>query len=64
MKKLRKINLASLSKEKLTKREQNRIVGGADCCACHCLSDTGAINISSAGLNLGTDYGYGIGKFA
>lgn len=64
MKKLKKINLANLSKLQLEKREQTRILGGASCCACHCMTGVGAINISGPGMNIGTDYGYGVGHFA
>ncbi len=63
MKKLKKVSLTSLSKQKLEKREQNRILGGADCCACYC-KGIGAIGISGGGMEMGTDYGYGVGKFA
>lgn len=64
MKKLKKVSLTSLSKQKLEKREQNRILGGADCCACNCHTGVGAIGIVGGGMSMGTDYGYGAGKFA
>lgn len=64
MKKLRKINLASLSKEKLTKREQNRVVGGADCCACPCSGSSNAVEAAEYGLAGDIAWGYGIGKLS
>lgn len=64
MKKMRKISLTDLSKDKMSKREQNRVLGGEDCCACYCKTEIGAIGISGGGLQMGTDIGYGIGKFA
>lgn len=64
MKKLKKISLANLSKEKLAKREQNCILGGEDCCACNCITGVGAIGRAGGGIQIGTDYGYGVGRFA
>lgn len=63
MKKLKKISLSNLSKEKLNKREQNQVLGGDDCCACSCGAPAG-ISGSVDGLAMGQDWGgYGIGKF-
>lgn len=64
MKKLKKISLATLSKEKLAQREQNRILGGDDCCACPCTGSSNASEAANYGMKGGLDYGYGIGKFA
>lgn len=63
MKKLKKISLTNLSKEKLNKREQNQVLGGDDCCACYCGAPA-TITEGNAGLKTGTDMGnYAIGKF-
>ena len=63
MKKLKKISLTNLSKEKLNKREQNQVLGGEDCCACLCPGKV-AIDDGEAGVYLGQDWGnYTLGKF-
>lgn len=64
MKKLKKVSLASLSKQKLEKREQNRILGGDNCCACPCSGSGNARDAAIYGLGGGLDYGYGIGRYA
>ena len=63
MKKLKRISLTNLSKEKLNKREQNQVLGGDDCCACYCGAPA-TITDGEAGLYLGQDWGnYTLGKF-
>ena len=63
MKKLKRISLTNLSKEKLNKREQNLVLGGDDCCACYC-SGQQTITDGNAGIDKGSDMGsYAIGKF-
>ena len=63
MKKLKKISLTNLSKEKLNKREQNQVLGGDDCCACYCAGES-AIAGGNTGLAFDHDWGnYGLGKF-
>jgi len=63
MKKLKKISLTNLSKEKLNKREQNQVLGGDDCCACHCNGEA-TIAGGRTGQLFGHDWGsYTLGKF-
>lgn len=63
MKKLKRISLTNLSKEKLNKREQNQVLGGDDCCACYCAGDA-AIEGGVSGMKEGSAMGhYTIGKF-
>lgn len=66
MKKLKKINLINLSKDELKKRELSRLVGGANCCICHCNDDVAAISIGGTSNNFGIQDpagGYGTGSF-
>ena len=61
MKKLKRISLTNLSKEKLNKREQNQVLGGDDCCACYC-GGNAAIAEMNNGAQVGTDMGnYSLG---
>lgn len=63
MKKLKKISLTNLSKEKLNKREQNQVLGGDDCCACYCSGEQ-TITVGVNGQKDGSDMGhYSVGKF-
>ena len=63
MKKLKKISLTNLSKEKLNKREQNQVLGGDDCCACYCGAPA-TITVGNNGQKGGSDLGsYSVGKF-
>ena len=63
MKKLKKISLTNLSKEKLNKREQNQVLGGDDCCACNCGLPSG-LSGAVDGKAMDQDWGgYAIGKF-
>ena len=63
MKKLKRISLTNLSKEKLNKREQNQVLGGDDCCACYCPGEA-AIAGGDTGQLFGNDLGnYTLGKF-
>lgn len=64
MKKMRKISLTDLSKDRMSKREQNRVLGGEDCCACNCEGVHNAASLAETGLEKSEAFGYGIGKFA
>lgn len=64
MKHLKRISLTDLSKDKMSKREQNRVLGGEDCCACNCAGVHNAASLAETGLEKSESTGYGIGKFA
>lgn len=64
MKHLKRISLTDLSKDKMSKREQNRVLGGEDCCACPCIGVQNGASLAEAGLTESWSTGYGIGKFA
>lgn len=65
MRKLKKISLVSLSKDELKKRELSQLIGGQNCCVCHC---SGPMTISDGGRGQAWGYvdpwgGYGNGAF-
>lgn len=70
MRKLKKINLSSLSKDELEKRELNNLLGGENCCICSCWAEHqgGSSTASSGGGNnaIGSNWqsGYGSGSFS
>lgn len=55
MKKLNSIKLAQLNEQELSKREMNRLIGGAElCCICGCNGDN---DFTMANLNANTAQG-------
>ena len=52
MKKLNSIKLAQLNEQKLSKREMNRLAGGApgDCCLCGCQGPSSSFDNKNANI--------------
>lgn len=65
MKKLKKINLSSLSKDELEKRELNNLLGGENCCICGCQGSSSTLWNGNGNNAIGSDWqaGYGSGSF-
>lgn len=68
MKTIGKLKLAQLSKAELSKREQNRLLGGENCCICSCSYPIAMTSDSAGGMKSNGLYspggGYGTGSSA
>lgn len=54
MKTIGKLKLTQLSKTELSKREQNRIVGGVNCCICGCHGPSSSFDNYNANISGGS----------
>lgn len=63
MKKLKKINLVSLSKDEINKRELSKLLGGTTCCICGNPSNSWNTNMNNASDLSSPGGGYGTGSF-